>query len=201
MARRGPRQGIRILGRDHVFAMRRKGNLFTSGPDRWLVLAGAGLLVLGLVLRLLTDIGRSTAAGDTATPVADRKVPAAEPMPAVLPPTTAETLAATPSAPEPAPAPVSRPAAPREKAPAPAVAKAPATSGWGVQLGAFGQRANAERLQSRVRALGYQATIADAGALTRVRVNGLADRAAAQAAADAHARTLGTKGVVVSPGR
>jgi cell division septation protein DedD len=183
-----------------VFAMRRKGNLFTGGPDRWLVLAGAGLLVLGLVLRLLTDIGRSTAAGDTATPLADTKAPAAEPAIA-LPPTTAETLAATPRDPEPAPAPAARPAAPPEKKPTPPLAKAPAASGWGIQLGAFGQRANAARLESRVRALGYQASVAEMGALTRVRVDGLADRAAAQAAADSIARTLGTKGVVVGPGR
>ena len=175
-----------------MFAMRRKGNMFTSGPDRWLVLAGAGLLVLGLVLRLLTDIGRSTAVGDTSTPVADTKVPTAEPAIA-LPPTTAETLAATPSVPEPAPATasVTRPA------PAPS---APAT-GWGVQLGAFGQPANAERLAGRVRELGYQAGIANDGRLTRVRVNGLADRAAAQVAADSIARALDTKGVVVGPGR
>lgn len=188
-----------------MFAMRRKGNLFTSGPDRWLVLAGAGLLVLGLVLRLLTDIGRSTAAGDIAAPVADTQAPSAEPAPATaLPPTTAETLAATPPVPEPAPAPTTRPTAPAEKKPTPPAAKAPAapaSADWGVQLGAFGQRANAERLQSRVRALGFQVGVADAGGLTRVRVNGLADRAAAQAAADSIARALGTTGVVVGPGR
>lgn len=193
-----------------MFATRRKGNLFTSGPDRWLVLAGAGLLVLGLVLRLLTDIGRSTAAGDTATPVADTKAPAVEPVPAAepahaaaLPPTTAETLAATPPVPEPVPAPTTRPAAPATK-PTPPAAKAPAapaTSGWGVQLGAFGQRANAERLQSRVRALGYEAGVTETGTLARVRVNGLADRAAAEAAADSIAHALGTRGVVVGPGR
>jgi cell division septation protein DedD len=70
-----------------------------------------------------------------------------------------------------------------------------------VQLGAFGQRANADRLQSRVRALGYQAGVTETGALARVRVNGLPDRAAAEVAADSIARALGTKGVVVGPGR
>ncbi len=192
-----------------MFATRRKGSLFTSGPDRWLVLAGAGLLVLGLVLRLLTDIGRSTAAGDTATPMADIETPgSAAPTGAALPATTAETLAATPPAPGAAPAAVAKPprsvappAAATTGAPRPATPAANGLSGWGVQLGAFGKRANAERLGSRVQVLGYRANVIDAGTLTRVRVSGLADRGAAQAAADSIARALGTRGVVVAPGR
>jgi cell division septation protein DedD len=189
-----------------VFATRRKGSLFTSGPDRWLVLAGAGLLVLGLVLRLLTDIGRSTAAGDAATPMADIET-AGSPAPAdpALPATTAETLAATPPAPEPMAVvkptrPVAPPAA-AKAAPKPATPAASGLSGWGVQLGAFGKRANAERLSSRVQVLGYRANVIDAGTLTRVRVSDLADRSAAEAAADSIARALGTRGVVVAPGR
>ena len=190
---------------------RRKSSLFSAGPDRWLVLAGAGLLVLGLVMRLLTDIGRSTAQGDKTTPVADTQAP----TPA-LPATTAETLAATPSAPVPAP-PESRPAAappPEATTPAPkrdarpnatppakpAAPAALATNGWGVQLGAFGQRANAERLQTQVQRLGYTASVGASGTLTRVRVVGLPDRAAAQQAADSIGRALGTKGLVVGPG-
>lgn len=174
---------------------RRKTSLFSAGPDRWLVLAGAGLLVLGLVLRLLTDIGRSTAQGDTTTHVADTQ---ASP-PAALPATTAETLGATPPAPA-VPQPESRPPstpAPEAAKPAPA---ALATNGWGVQLGAFGQRANAERLQAQVQKLGYTASVGASGALTRVRVVGLPDRAAAQQAADSIGRVLGTKGLVVGPG-
>ena len=176
-----------------MFAMRRKGNMFSNGPDRWLVLAGAGLLVLGLVLRLLTDIGRSTATGDTTTPVADTTLGPEAPALA-LPPTTAETLAATPSTPEPAPASTTAPAAGTAGTSA-------AATGWGVQLGAFGQADNAQRLAGRVRELGYQAGITRAGRLTKVRVNGLADRAAAQVAADSIARVLETTGVVVGPGR
>jgi len=196
-----------------VFATRRKGSLFTSGPDRWLVLAGAGLLVLGLVLRLLTDIGRSTAAGDMAAPAADMAASeASAPAAASLPATTAETLAASPPTPEPAPAAVVKPALP--KAP-PTVAKpaakpastpsgpveAAGLSGWGVQLGAFGNRANAERLRSRVQVLGYQTNVIEACTLSRVRVGGLSDRRAAEAAADSIARVVGTRGVVVGPGR
>ena len=194
-----------------MFASRRKGSLFTSGPDRWLVLAGAGLLVLGLVLRLLTDIGRSTAAGDTAAPIADMATPVS-PAPAApsLPATTAETLAASP--PIPAPATVTKTSVPKASSTAtrPAASPAPKPSapveatglaGWGVQLGAFGNRANAERLRSRVQVLGYGTNIIDAGTLTRVRVSGLADRQAAEAAADSIARALGTRGVVVGPGR
>ncbi len=196
-----------------MFATRRKGSLFTSGPDRWLVLAGAGLLVLGLVLRLLTDIGRSTAAGDTAAPVADMPTPESSPPGApALPATTAETLAASPPALAPAPAadvkpsrPKSPPAAARAAAkPAPkpsAPVEATGLSGWGVQLGAFGNRANAERLRSRVEVLGYHTNVIDGGTLSRVRVSGLADRASAEAAADSIARALGTRGVVVGPGR
>jgi cell division septation protein DedD len=184
-----------------VFAMRRKGNMFTSGPDRWLVLAGAGLLVLGLVLRLLTDIGRSTAAGDTATPVADTRALPEEPA-LGLPPTTADTLAASTAVPGPPPISVAEPVP--VKPSAPAIGAAPATlaaTGWSVQLGAFGQAANAQRLAGRVRNLGYEASVVNAGKLTKVRVEGLADRRAAEAAADSIARVLDTKGVVVGPGR
>jgi cell division septation protein DedD len=181
-----------------VFAMRRKGNMFTSGPDRWLVLAGAGLLVLGLVLRLLTDIGRSTAAGDTATPVADTRALPEEPAPG-LPPTTADTLAASTAVPGPPPVSAAKPVP--VKPSAPAIGAALAATGWSVQLGAFGQEANAQRLAGRVRELGYEASVVNAGKLTKVRVDGLADRRAAQAAADSIARVLDTKGVVVGPGR
>jgi cell division protein FtsN len=196
-----------------VFASRRKGSLFTSGPDRWLVLAGAGLLVLGLVLRLLTDIGRSTAAGDTAAPVADMATPeASAPGVPTLPITTAETLAASPAAREPAPAAVPKAAQPKAPSAATRSAAGPAptktapaaasdAAGWGVQLGAFGNRANAERLRSRVQVLGYRTDVIEAGTLARVRVSGLADRAAAEAAADSISRALGTRGVVVGPGR
>jgi len=178
---------------------RSKPTLFSSGSDRWLVLAGAGLLVLGLVLRLLTDIGRSTAQGDTTTPTADTAV---ADMSAPLG-TTAETLAATPpapmpeaasSAPAPAATPVSSPPAKR------ALPSPLATNGWGVQLGAFSRPANAERLQAQVQRLGYVASVGASGKLTRVRVGGLPDRDAARQAADSIARTLGTKGLVVGPG-
>ena len=184
-----------------MFAMRRKGNMFTSGPDRWLVLAGAGLLVLGLVLRLLTDIGRSTAAGDTATPVADTGLHPEDPA-LGLPPTTADTLAASPAVPDPPPVSLNKPVPARSSTPAVGTTPASSTaSGWGVQLGAFGQTANAQRLAARVRDLGYQAGTMQAGRLTKVRVDGLANRSAAQAAADSIARVLETKGVVVGPGR
>lgn len=205
----------------------RAGTSFSSGADRWLVLAGAGLLVLGLVLRLLTDIGRSTAAVDTVPPAADSAAAApapalaaadsATPAPALAESTAAASLGATSERRERAePSPAAIPAA-RPKPSAPAVlpppkaattasaatigAPAAAPDGWRVQLGVFGQAANAEKLTRQVEALGYRGEITPVGERLRVRAVGLPDEAAARAAADSIAAALGVRGSLLAPGR
>jgi cell division septation protein DedD len=203
-----------------VASSHRAGTSFSSGADRWLVLAGAGLLVLGLVLRLLTDIGRSTATGDTVAPGADTAVASAPAVAATdsaaLAPSAAESTAAASlgatsdprerAEPSPAAIPASRPT----RAPAPAVAPpvepaavAPVASlgGWRVQLGVFGQVANAEKLKRQVEALGYRGEITPVGERLRVRAVGLADEPAARAAADSIAAALGVRGSPLPPGR
>jgi DedD protein len=208
-----------------VFESRRRGSTFVRGTDRWLVMAGVGALVLGLVLRLLTDIGRSTSA---APPPESRLPNVAMPgAPAALP-TTAETLAATVERSEPpSPGAAAKPVRPLEAAPpapgaspartaAPAAADSPPArpaatrpaavpsgGGWSVQLGTFGQQANAEKLRSEVDALGYRTateTISTAsGAMHRVRAVGFADATAARRAADSIASATGTRGLVARP--
>jgi len=128
-----------------------------------------------------------TAENDTPAPVAV----AAEPAPtAPAPP---------PAAPEPrpvAPAPVVV-AAPPAAAPAVAAPAAVAPKGdWVVQLGSFGEEANARRLVDRVKTFGYQAQVSsyrsNGRTLYRVRVGPLASRSQA----DATASALSAHGVV-----
>jgi cell division septation protein DedD len=197
-----------------VFESRQRGTTFVRGTDRWLLLAGVGALVLGLVLRLLTDIGRSTAVAERV----DTLPPLAAPAPASVPPTTAETLAATgrpatPDAPPvagtdsavptaaPAEATADRPAPSRPTAPPPTKGVAPAGT-WSVQLGTFGQQPNADRLRAQVEALGYAVTLEpiarDSGAMYRVRAVGFGNRDEAQRAADKIASATGTRGVVAA---
>lgn len=197
-----------------MFESRRRGSTFVRGTDRWLLLAGVGALMLGLVLRLLTDIGRSTAVAERV----DTLPPLAAPSPATVPPTTAETLAATgrptipdvpPVAPTDSPASVAaptsetarRPAASRPAAPPPP-AGAARVGTWTVQLGAFGQQSNADRLRAEVEALGYRVTLEPlagaSGVMHRVRAVGFTDRAEAQRAADRIASATGTRGVVAA---
>ncbi|MCU0619894.1 MAG: SPOR domain-containing protein [Gemmatimonadales bacterium] len=72
-----------------------------------------------------------------------------------------------------------------------------------MQLGTFGQQANAEKLRSEVDALGYRTateTISTAsGAMHRVRAVGFADATAARRAADSIASATGTRGLVARP--
>jgi DedD protein len=206
-----------------VFSSRRTAASLTSGADRWLVLAGAGLLVLGLVLRLLTDIGRSTAVVDTLPPMADSRVTVSEPS---APPaatgaervesTSAASLGASGETPMPAePAPPRSPAtvpvrstpktAPPKTPTTPSSTAAAAPGEWQVQLGVFGQAANAEKLRVRVEALGLTTEVVPLpgpeGERHRVRVVGFRSEAAARAAADSVAAGIGVRGVVMSPGR
>jgi cell division septation protein DedD len=119
---------------------------------------------------------------------------AAKPVPAEDPPVVDEPVATTTaarppqtSAPAPAPAgakPVATPGAVTQK-PAGATARVatPAGSGWLVQVGAFGTRANADNLVQRLLAKGYSAVVVPGGSLFRVRVGPYAERAEADRAA------------------
>ena len=70
---------------------------------------------------------------------------------------------------------------------APTAAAPPATVGWSVQIGSFGEVGNAQRLASRAAEYGYEAQVSDyrndGRIMHRVRVGGFASRDAADAAA------------------
>lgn len=97
----------------------------------------------------------------------------------------------------PAPAPTPAPVVVARAAPAPAVAPpaapapraAPASGGWKVQLGAFGVRANAERLwasvSGRSELAGHALLMVPTGRVTRLLADGFASQAEAQAACNA----------------
>ncbi|WP_313401664.1 SPOR domain-containing protein, partial [Stenotrophomonas sp.] len=107
---------------------------------------------------------------------------------------------AKPEPPKPAPKPEAKPEPkPVTAAPAPA---APAASnvGFAVQLGAFGQAADANALRDRVRAAGFSAFVeqvrTDNGVLNRVRVGPVANRAAAEQLKAQVAAKVGVAGMV-----
>ncbi len=140
----------------------------------------------------------------------------AAPAPA---PVRTETLPAEPARPvaaaakpEPRPEPARpapKPEAPKPVAATPAPAKpevrtpaAPAASsvGFAVQLGAFGQAADANALRDRVRAAGFSAFVeqvrTDNGTLNRVRVGPVANRAEAEQLKAQVAAKVGIAGMV-----
>ncbi len=185
-----------------------------SNPNRWLLLAGAGLLALGVVLRLMMDIGRTTAsAADDAVAAPDSAPGQAAPAPSAnlaaaaltdsggVPPdsTTPKALpaaAGTPVSPPPTqPPPVSLAPA------APPVATEPGAGAWVVQLGVFGSPDNAKRVVSEARRLGFAVEAVPVGPAGRVRVrtSGHASRDAAQVAADSLSRHLRLNAVVLKP--
>lgn len=114
----------------------------------------------------------ATRPGEAAAPAARTSVPAQKPTPQ-------SATASRSAAPKPA-----RTAAAQKPA-KPHVATAPISeSGWGVQLGVFASRENAERLALEVRVKGFKASVSPVTSgsrkLYRVRVGPTADRAAAQ---------------------
>ena len=155
-----------------------------GNPNRWLLLAGAGLLALGFVLRLMMDIGRT---GSTAAGTETAAEPAAE--------TAAEPAAGTDTAAVKA----AEPAAEKPAAESKAAEKTAANGVWTVQLGVFSTQDNASKVVERARALGYPAASAPVGTAGkyRVRVAGFATRTDAQAAADSLGRGLGLTPVVL----
>jgi cell division protein FtsN len=151
-------------------------------------------------------LARQMAAG--APVVAQSEVPR-DRVPATPParvPRVAQAQPPVVRTPVPPSAPARRPVqpAPRAEAPQPRVpAPAPAASGrWRVQLGAFGQAANAERQWQAVRGVagmsGLQRHLVRAGAVTRLQAGPLASRAAADRVCAA-ARSAGHACIVVAP--
>lgn len=165
-----------------------------SSANRWLIVAGAGLVILAFVARMLLDIGH--------TKVSD--------LAGVLRPDTATAATPTPTpAPEPAPAPVAVPvdtAAPPPAVPPPAVvAPPPSGNRYVIQIGAFGSEANATKLGQRASSLGYEASVIPQSrggtTLYLVRVTAAGSAADARVASDSLARALGVKAVVLRPGQ
>lgn len=142
------------------------------------------------------SVSPTPATGAAASPAAPTPAKAAA-APAPAPPAT--TVAAGLDRPTPAGGPPPQPATP----PAPASAtRAPAAAGVGfaVQLGAFAHADEATRLRDRARAAGFAAFVeqvqTDRGALHRVRVGPVPDRAAADALRGQVAGRLGVSGIV-----
>ena len=165
--------------------------------------------VVTLDARADSAVAATPAAAPTPTPAAVASSAAAAPSASTvrteaLP---AEPVAATkPPAAKPEPKPEPKPAAPK---PEPAVAAAavsapaaPAASGVGfaVQLGAFGQAAEANALRDKVRAAGFSAFVeqvrTDKGTLNRVRVGPVANRAEAENLKAQVASKVGVAGMV-----
>ncbi|QNH13747.1 SPOR domain-containing protein [Xanthomonas sp. SI] len=150
----------------------------------------------------------------SASSVATAATPAASAAPAkteTLPPEPAKPVAAAkpPVAaapkPEPAKPEPAKPATPAPVAaskPAPSVPSVPAASGTGfaVQLGAFGKAEDANALRDKVRAAGFSAFVeqvrTDKGALNRVRVGPVANRADAEQLRAQVASKVGISGMV-----
>jgi len=181
-----------------------------SSANRWLIVAGGGLVILAFVARMLLDIGHtkvSDLAGvlrpDTAT-----ATPAPAPAPApVLVDTVAAIAATSPAATE-APAvsvPETTATSPNVPPSRPTEPTPPASgSRYVIQIGAFGSEANANRLGQRATGLGYETSVIPetrgATALYLVRVAGAGTPADARAAADSLAKALGVRAVVLRQG-
>jgi cell division septation protein DedD len=147
------------------------------------------------------DVGAQVIALDAgATPAAAGQPTAANASPATADAATTRTVttaartATTPDAP-PAPTAPPTPSAP------PAPARPGASSvGFAVQLGAFANAAEAQRLQDRARAAGFSAFVepvrTDGGTLHRVRIGPVTDRGDADALRTQAASRLGVSGIV-----
>lgn len=155
-------------------------------------------------------------AGEAATPPASTAQAAATPSAPVATPLPAEPAkpvakpnqpVSTPAKPvttQPAAPPVSKPAPPKPVAVAPAPAPRPAAAsvGFAVQLGAFGNAAEANKLRDRARAAGFSAFVESVrtgqGTLSRVRIGPVSTRADADQLKAQVAARLGMSGLVQS---
>ncbi|WP_119717562.1 SPOR domain-containing protein [Cognatilysobacter tabacisoli] len=145
------------------------------------------------------DADASTPAAATAAPVASQPAPApTASVSAPVPLPESKPAATQPVAPAP------KPAAPKPVATAPAkpveAPKPAAALGFAVQLGAFGNAAEATKLRDRARAAGFSAFVeavpTDKGTLNRVRVGPVASRAEADALKAQLSSKLGVSGIV-----
>jgi cell division septation protein DedD len=199
-----------------------------GSANRWLIVAGAGLVILAFVARMLLNIGHTKVSDLAGVLRPDTtSAPAPSPAPVVEAPTAAPAVEApatvtpeTVAVPKAAVTPDASVDSPRATPPgttrlrnvAPPVLKpdttgrapaAPADGKYAVQIGAFGSDANATKLQKQASALGYMTTVTTqqrgASTLYVVRVRGLLGAAEARQASDSLARTLGVKSVVVPP--
>ncbi|WP_369976631.1 SPOR domain-containing protein [Xanthomonas bundabergensis] len=125
----------------------------------------------------------------------------AKPAPAAAKPPVAATPKPEPAKPEPA-KPAATPAPVAAAKPAPSVPSVPAAAGTGfaVQLGAFAKAEDANALRDKVRAAGFSAFVeqvrTDKGALNRVRVGPVANRADAEQLRAQVAAKVGISGMV-----
>ena len=140
----------------------------------------------------------ATAAAATA-PVRTEALPPEPTKPVAAAPKPEPKPAAKPEAPKPEPA---RPVAATPAKPAVTTPAAPAASGVGfaVQLGAFGQAADANALRDRARAAGFSAFVeqvrTDNGVLNRVRIGPVASREQAEQLKAQVAAKVGIAGMV-----
>lgn len=180
-----------------------------NSANRWLIVAGAGLVILAFVARMLLDIGNTNVADLAAVIRPDTAAASATPLPPPEAATTDSTApeAAASSPPAPVPAPDSTAIAPTVAATPPVLKKDTTVreGGFAVQIGAFGSEGNATKLSERASAIGYPAAVIAqprAGStIYLVRVKGLHTAAEAQLASDSLARALRVQSVVVPPGR
>ncbi|HEX2083707.1 MAG TPA: SPOR domain-containing protein, partial [Xanthomonadaceae bacterium] len=147
------------------------------------------------VVVLDADGATSSAAGASQAVAADAAAPKTEPLPpepVAKPASTASTTGAKPAP---------KPASQSDAAPVPPAPK-PAASGTGfaVQVGAFGNAAEATRLRDRLRAAGFttftETVDSDKGQLTRVRVGPVLSRAEADRLRAQLSAKAGVSGIV-----
>jgi cell division septation protein DedD len=158
-------------------------------------------------IKVRGDVNAQVVTLDAATTPAPATPTPAPSVASAAPSTPAVTTQALPPEPakpvvvetKPAPAPAAKSAAP---APKPAEPAKPAAAGVGyaVQLGAFSNVADANKLRDRVRAAGFSAFVeqvrTDKGALSRVRVGPVADPAEADRLKAQVAAKVGIDGMV-----
>ncbi|MGH8085188.1 MAG: SPOR domain-containing protein [Lysobacter sp.] len=156
------------------------------------------------------DVGSRVVVLDASTPAAatepavSEPTPLAEDKPVASKPAEAQPSATRPVATKPADADAEPAAAKPAAAPKPAAATKPAAAdvGFAVQLGAFSGAADANAMRDRARGLGFSAFVeqvrTDKGALHRVQVGPVADRAAAEQLRAQVAARLGITGFVHS---
>jgi DedD protein len=113
-----------------------------------------------------------------------QRLPAEEPATPIVRPERSTPAASQPAQPaQPAPRPAPAAQRPTQEPPAPAPAAAATSGPWTVQVGSFSQSDNAQALQRRLAAEGFDAFVSrvatDAGTMHRVRVGPVPERAAA----------------------